>query len=67
MSATKEQIHAAFRVLRKAINDTGWGGWVSDSSLMPEAEAVAEAVVAASPRPIPAPVQPPAPQAQKGE
>lgn len=64
MSATKQQIQAAFAVLRKGIDATGWGSWVSDDKLMPIATQAANAVVAASPA---VPAQPAAQQPTSGE
>ena len=59
--ATTQQVQAAFQVLRKSIDATGWGGWVKDSDLMGEAKQVADAVVAAAPVPKPQPTPQPAP------
>jgi len=71
MSATQQQIQAAFRVIRQGIDETGYGGWVSNDKITPIAAAVANAVVAASPKPTPAPapspVPPPVPAPTKGE
>lgn len=62
MTATAQQVQACFQTLRTGINGTGYGGWVSDATLMPWATKAANAVVAATPKPAPAPAPHPAPQ-----
>jgi hypothetical protein len=48
-TATAAQVTAAFNVARKAINDTGFGWLVSDTTIQPEAVQAANACVNAAP------------------
>lgn len=47
-SPTPHQLEVAFQAARKALDETGYGGWVSDAKLRPVSDEIATAVIKAA-------------------